>query len=454
MLERKIYNKIKEFYKLNKNKALMITGARQIGKSFIIKKYGEDNYKSFIMIDFINNKDYINLFSSCKSADEIILRLSALFGDKLIQNETLIFFDEVQECPELLTYIKYLVQNYNYNFILSGSLLGSIFKDIVSVPVGYLEIIKMFPLDFEEFAIANGVGKKVIETLNESFINKTPVDSYIHSRMLSLFELYLIIGGMPEVVSNYLETKNLFSVQNIQKSIIALYKEDISKYDKNNKLYLNEIYDLIPSELNSSNKRFILKNLNENNRFTKFIPSFLWLKNAGVTLTANVVDEPKSPLIISESKSLFKLFNSDVGLLTSQYGNDIQIQILNHNTNMNFGSLYENVVAQELSAHGYVLYYYNSKKFGELDFVIQDGNRVIPIEIKSGKDYYRHQAIENVINIYKEDINEAYVFSNSNINIKDKITYYPIYMIMFVKKKELSNELIYDTNFSDLEEHI
>ena len=421
MLRRKIYRQIEEFYKSRPRKALMITGARQVGKSYIVEEFCRARYESFIKMDFIENPDYIPVLSGAVSAEEILLRLSALFGDKMIPGKTMIFFDEVQECRELITQIKYLVQDGTYDYILSGSLLGAVFRDIVSAPVGYMDIQRMYPLDFEEFAIANGVGTKVIDALREAFETKTPVDPYIHERMKQLFELYLIIGGMPAAVSTYLETKNLRRVAEEQNMILRLYRRDISKYEED-RLYLTEIFDLIPSELNAKNKRFILKNLHEKARFDKYYDSFLWLKNAGVALPANVVDEPKVPLLLSRSQNLFKLYSNDVGLLAVQYGGEIQLRILQHETAINFGSIYENAAAEELTAHGYALYYYNSKKFGELDFLIEESGKVLPIEIKSGKDYYRHNAIDNVLKQADYELDEGYVFCSGNVETVEKIT--------------------------------
>ena len=450
MLHRKIYSRIEGFYKDRPGKALMIVGARQVGKSYIVEEFCKAHYENFIKMDFIENSDYRSVFSGAESVEEILLRLSTLFGDKMIPGKTMIFFDEVQECKELITQIKYLVQDGTYDYILSGSLLGTVFRDIVSVPVGYMDIVQMYPLDFEEFALANGVGAKVIEALRRSFEDKKPVDAYIHERMMQLFELYLIVGGMPAAVSTYLETKNLRRVADEQSAIIRLYRRDISKYTEENRLYLNEIFDLIPSELNAKNKRFILKNLNEKARFDKYYDSFLWLKNAGVALPANVVDEPKAPLLLSKSQNLFKLFSNDIGLLAAQYGGEIQLRILRHETAINFGAIYENVAAEELTAHGYTLYYYNSKKFGELDFVIEEGGKVLPIEIKSGKDYYRHNAMDNVLNLADYGLEEGYVFCGGNVETAGRITYFPIYMLMCLQKKELPDEVLFETDFSDL----
>ncbi len=450
MLKRKIYKKIEDFYAKRPGKALMITGARQVGKSYIIEEFCKAHYKSWIKLDFIGNADHVSLFTGASSAEEIILRLSTEFGDKLIPGETIIFFDEVQECEDLITQIKYLVQEGSYDYILSGSLLVTVFKDISSVPVGSMDMIQMYPLDFEEFALANGVGATVISSLRACFEGKKPVDQYIHKRMMQLFELYLIVGGMPKALSTYLETKNLRSVADEQNAIIALYKKDISKYDRDDKLYLNDIFDLIPGELNSKNKRFILKKMNEKARFNMYYDSFLWLKNAGVALQVNIAGEPTSPLLLSKSQNLFKLFSNDVGLLAAQYGGDIQLKILKHETSVNFGAVYENVASQELSAHGYTLYYYNSKRFGELDLLIEDDGEPIPIEIKSGKDYYRHNAMDNVIDHYGNVISKGYVFCNGNVEKAGKVTYYPVYMLMFLQKKELPEDIVFETDFSDL----
>jgi len=307
----------------------------------------------------------------------------------------------------------------------------------------------MYPMDFEEFAKANGVGEKVITALQRSLNSRTSVDPFLHKRMLSLFKLYLIVGGMPAAVNTYLKTKNLSTVAAEQLSIIEMYKHDISKYDKENKLYLNEIFDLIPSELNAKNKRFVLKKINKNAKFSRYSNSFIWLKNAGAALSCHVVDEPKLTLLFSKSSRLFKLFLCDVGLLAAQYGDGIQLKILNNETAIKFGSVYEKLAAQELSAHGYSLYFYNSKKYGELDFVIEKDGNILPVEIKSGKDYYRHNAMNNVLSSKEYMIPEGIVFCNGNTEVIGNIVYYPIYMLMFLKKPE-NDKLIFDSDFSDI----
>lgn len=268
--------------------------------------------------------------------------------------------------------------------------------------------------------------------------------------MMSLFNLYLIVGGMPAAVKKYIETNNLQEVLREQRSIINLYKMDISQYDPDHKLYIEEIFDLIPGELNSKNKRFILKNLNENFKFSRYTNSFIWLKDVGVALPTYCASEPRVPLKLSQSTNLFKLFLSGVGLLAARYMDDIQLKILNHEKDINFGAIYENVAAQEFRAHGFDLYYFNSKKQGELDFLVEDGGEVLPIEIKSGKDYTKHAALSGVIANKDYAIPKAYVFQNDNVSTNGKIVYYPIYMLMFVEHKGLKTDLIYNLDLDVL----
>ena len=447
MISRKIEAELQNFQESSNPKALLITGARQVGKTFIIRQFGRRSYRSFVEINFLEDKAARSLFAQAKDSKDLLLRLSAITDVELIPGETLVFLDEVQECKEIVTAIKFLVEEGSFRYILSGSLLGVDLKDIRSVPVGYMDIVEMFPLDFEEFALANKVSPTVLEALRKSYQEKTPIDEVIHEKMMELFRLYLIVGGMPAAVMQYLTTNNLREVYRIQRSIITLYKKDIARYDPENKLYLEEIFDLIPSELNSKNKRFILKNLNENFKFSRYSHSFLWLKDAGVAHPAYCANEPTVPLLLSKATNLFKLFLSDVGLLAAMYmdgiQDDIQIKILNREKDINFGAIYENVAAQELRAHGFELYYFNSKKQGELDFLVEQHGEVLPIEIKSGKDYTKHVALNHVLANDAYEISEAFVFHNGNISTADKVTYYPIYMLMFLQKRKMEEDLVY-----------
>ena len=450
MLERRIKQEIRDFLDSDRKEALMVTGARQVGKTYIIRECAKEIYKNIVEINFVENQQAVKLFENITGSKDILLRLSALTDVPMISGETLVFFDEVQECPEIVTAIKFLVEDGQYRYILSGSLLGVELKDIRSVPVGYLSILEMYPLDFREFCEANRVSQTVMDKLKECFEKKQPVDELIHEKMMELFRLYLIVGGMPAVVDAYIRTNNLKEVLRIQQGIVQLYYKDIAKYDKDNKLYLDEIFSLIPSELNNKNKRFIMKDLNENFRFSRYENSFIWLKEAGVALPVYCVQEPEIPLLLSKSTNLFKLFLSDVGLLASMYVDGLQLKILSREKDINFGAIYENVAVQELKAHGFELYYFNSKKQGELDFVIEYQGNVLPLEIKSGKAYTRHNALDNVLKDERYAVPQALVFCNENISTVDKIVYLPIYMIGFLENEKI-DEYIYSIDLSALQ---
>lgn len=434
MLKRKIDSYLRDYYQ-NSGNALLITGARQVGKTYSIREFGK-NFKSFIEINFIENPDAVGLFKDAKGSADIIMRLSTIANAPLIKGETLIFFDEVQECPDIVTAIKFLVDDGSYRYILSGSLLGVELKDVRSVPVGYMGVKELFPLDFEEFITCVGIYGNVIAAVKDAWIKRQPVDTFIHSKMMELFRLYLIVGGMPAAVSTYLESNNLQEVLAVQQEIIHLYKRDIAKYDPYNKLYIEEIFDLIPPELNAKNKRFILKRLNENAKFDRFENSFLWLKNAGVAIPVYNVEEPKVPLLLARSRNLLKLFLNDVGLLAAQYADGIQMRIIRGDKSINFGSIYENAVAQELVAHGLMPYYYNNKKRGEIDFLVEQSGKVVPIEVKSGKDYTYHRALSNIMDCEDYGLGEALVLNNDNLFVDGRIIYAPVYMSMFLEKED------------------
>ena len=440
MIKRKIYNYLHSFFKENK-KSLLITGARQVGKTYAIREIGKACFKHFVEFNFIEEPKLKTVFADPHDAESLLLRLSAMAKTKLIPNQTLIFFDEVQECPEVVTAIKFLVDEGSYRYVMSGSLLGVELKDLRSVPVGYMAEKEMNPLDFEEFATALGMSDEVMEHLYNCYEHRQPVDSVVHDKMLELLRLYLVIGGMPAVVAKYLTTNNLQEVRDEQENIVRMYQKDITKYDADNKLYIKEIFDMIPSELNAKNKRFILKSLHEKAKFYRYKNSFLWLADAGVALPTYNVEEPRLPLKLNEQRNLFKLFLSDVGLLACLYSQSFQSDIIMGEVNGNYGAVFENFAAQELHAHGYALYYFNSKKQGELDFVIEHEGRVLPIEIKSGKNYKRHNALTNVMENADYAIKEAVVFASGNIEIQENTVYLPVYMLMYLRPKEMTNPI-------------
>lgn len=447
-MKRRIFNILSNHYQNNKS-ALLVTGARQIGKTYSIRQFGKESFDCFVEINFIDMPEAVELFNSAKNSQELLLRISLLAKTTLKPGRTLIFLDEVQECKAIVTAIKFLVDEGSYRYVLSGSLLGVELKDVRSVPVGYMDVREMSPLDFEEFLWALGVSENVVLQLKDSFERCTPVDEFVHKKIMELYRLYLIIGGMPAVVAEYLKSNNLQKVARIQESIIKMYKKDIGKYDPHNKLYLDEIFDLIPPELNAKNKRFILKNLNENVKFSRQENSFIWMKDAGVALPTFNVEVPKRPLLLAKSRNLFKLFMNVIGLLACMYADGIQMRILNGNKDINFGSIYENAVAQELHANGIPLYYFNNKKQGELDFVVELDGKVVPIEVKSGKGYERHNALGNVMENAEYGIERAYVLCNDNVKTVGNVVYLPVYMAMFIRKTEVP-DMVYKVDLSGL----
>lgn len=390
------------------------------------------------------------MFKDLSNTKDLLARLSLFTKQKLIKRDTLIFFDEIQICPEVITYIKFLVDEGSYNYILSGSLLGIEINDLRSVPVGYLTIKRMFPLTFREFALNLGLNSSILENLETSFKEKKPVDDFIHKKMMELFRVYLVVGGMPAAVNRYIETNNLNEVIDIQNQIVNLYKKDITQYDKNNKLAIAQIFELIAPQLNSQNKRFIIKDIKSGVKFDRYENSFLWLKDAGFALPVYNVETPKIPLKLSKSRSLFKLFMSDVGLLASEYSQGIQLKIISGDDKLNYGAIFENYIAQELTACEHDLYYYNNKKRGELDFLIEYDGEVLPIEVKSGKDYKVHRALSNIMDCGEFNLNRALIFNNSNLKVEGKLTYAPIYMAMFLKQEIKDEDSIYKIDLSEL----
>ena len=448
MLTRTVDRILIDHFKISKT-ALLIEGARQIGKTFSIRQFGK-KFKTYIEINFIEQPEAISLFKDLSDTKDLLARLSLFTKQKLIKRDTLIFFDEVQICPEVITYIKFLVDEGSYNYILSGSLLGIEINDLRSVPVGYLTIKRMFPLTFREFALNLGLNSSILENLETSFKEKKPVDDFIHKKMMELFRVYLVVGGIPAAVNRYIETNNLNEVIDIQNQIVNLYKKDITQYDKNNKLAIAQIFELIAPQLNSQNKRFIIKDIKSGVKFDRYENSFLWLKDAGFALPVYNVETPKIPLKLSKSRSLFKLFMSDVGLLASEYSQGIQLKIISGDDKLNYGAIFENYIAQELTACEHDLYYYNNKKRGELDFLIEYDGEVLPIEVKSGKDYKVHRALSNIMDCGEFNLNRALIFNNSNLKVEGKLTYAPIYMAMFLKQEINDEDSIYKIDLSEL----
>ena len=454
MVSRKLDKYIERHYS-NSRSSLLLTGARQTGKTFAVRKYAKVHNLNLIEINFYEDESAKIIFEGAQSAKDVLLRISAHTKKKTSLPDTLIFFDEVQKCPEVMTWIKFLVDEGSCRYALSGSLLGVELHDVRSVPVGYMVIKEVYPLDLEEFAFALGLSEEVLSTVRQSWEKRMSVDKVIHESLLKMVQLYLVVGGMPAVVQAYLDTNDLNVVEEKQREILTLYRWDISQYDSDMKLKINEIFDLIPSELDAKNKRFILKNLNERARFSRYEDSFLWLKDAGVAIPTYNVNKPEVPLKLDEQRNLFKLFLNDVGLLACQYASGIQLKLLSGEININYGAVYENLVAQELVAHGFGgndhnLYYFNSKKQGELDFIVEQDGNAVPIEVKSGKNYERHNALKGVMENEDYASPQAYVFCNGNLEVKGHTIYVPVYMVMFMQKHVQPEKQVYHFDLKHL----
>lgn len=440
MLFRKRSKDIINWLNSTEKTALLVTGARQTGKTFLIRECLKSQKQDYIEFNFIERPEIPKMFKELEDmgAAEILTRLSFMSDRPLIKGKTVFFFDEVQEYKEIATLIKFLVDEGSFRYILSGSLLGVELRGIRSTPVGYMRYIEMFPLDLEEFFIALGLSDTAFEMLQTSFREQKPITEAVHKKLMNSFRNYMVVGGMPAAIQSFVDNSDLNAVMDIQNSIIPGYKIDFSKYEKEDKrLKLGKIYDLIPAELAAKNKRYVFNDLDRNFRPENYDASFEWLINAGVAIPVYNVTEPRIPLLLNEKSNLFKLFMSDVGLLSSQYGKATVLAFLSGNTNINYGAMYENFVAQELHAHGFKGYYFNSKKQGEVDFVIEHNLKAVPIEVKSGKDYQIHSALNNILSNRKYGIEKAIVLCNDNVKTDGPISYMPIYMSMFIKNDDV-----------------
>ena len=433
---------IEEWLK-SSNKALLVTGARQIGKTWLIREeIAQSGYTKF-EVNFIDQPDLVDYLNAKMSADEFLVKLKMIMPEDCKPQETIVFFDEIQKCPEIVTKIKFLVEQGSFKYVMSGSLLGVELKGIASVPVGYLTVLRMYPMDFEEFMIANNVSEMTLQMLKEKFETCQPVDEFIHQKLLSLFFIYLIVGGMPDAVKIYIATKDIREVDKVQRDIVTLYKEDFSQYEsEDKKLKLISIYDIIPAELNKQNKKFVFTMLNKELKFDRYENSFLWLKDAGVALPVYNVEAPVIPLKASKSSNVFRLFSNDTGLLTSAYPAETKLELINKNSEVNNGAHFENAVAQQLTANGLEPYFCKKKNIGELDVLVEMDGKVVPIEVKSGKAYKAHKSLDNFMKISDYHIEKAYVLSVANMEQEGSVVYLPIYMCYLLKERKIGKLIV------------
>lgn len=438
MLYRKIQKKLEEYFSSESNKIMIIDGARQIGKTFIVRYVGKKMFDNYIEINLLEDSIGQRLFENTRTVEDFYLQVSMIAGSKMHDNQdTLIFLDEIQAYPHLLTLLKFLKQDDRYTYIASGSLLGVTLSKTTSIPMGSIQTVRMHPLDFEEFLYANGFNQMAVDSIRHKFENRQSLDEGTHARVMDLFKKYLLVGGLPDAVVTYTETKNIVQVRAIQNEIHEYYAMDAGKYDKENRLKINRIYGMIPSTLENKKKRIVVKDIEnvKGKRFSDYVDEFDYLINAGIALEVRAISTPVFPLIESSGKNLLKLYLNDVGILTGiLYGSNIRA-VLDDVGSINLGTVYESVVASELAAHGHPLFYYDNRTNGEVDFLIDDYDSlsVLPVEVKSGKDYSVHSALNKFLSNKDYAVSQGLVLSNDrHVYEKGGVLYMPVYYAMFL----------------------
>lgn len=437
MLKRKIADLIEQHLKAGSERILLIDGARQVGKTYIIRHVGKKLFPNFIEINMLEDSVGEKLFENAKTVDDFYLRISAIKGELMGEaKDTLVFIDEIQAYPHLLTMLKFLRDDNRFTYIASGSLLGVMLAQTTSIPIGSIRKVRMFPLDFEEFLYANGMNEFAVAILRRKFEARESLDEAMHGKMMDYFKKYLLVGGLPAAVNAYLDTRNIQAVREIQREIHDYYAADASKYDAERKLKIRRIYDQIPSNLENKKKRVVAQRIEgkKGSTFAEYEDEFEYLISAGIALNVQAISNPTFPLIESSGKNLLKLYLNDVGILTAiLYGNNIRA-ILEDERSINLGSVYESVVASEFNAHGHNLFYYDNRYKGEVDYLIDDYDSLsaVPVEVKSGKDYTVHSALNTFVKNDDYHVKKAFVLSNTReITTNGKITYLPIYDSMF-----------------------
>lgn len=433
MLKRKIINELAIWKEEPKNKALLIKGARQVGKTTIVRQFAKENYKNFIEINFEQMPLARQAFEGNLDARSIFINLSAMGFGPLEPGKTLIFFDEIQSCPKARTAIKFLVEDGQYDYIESGSLLGINYKDVSSFPVGFEHELDMFPLDFEEFLWACNISEDVVGMLKDCYENLRPVPDFLHQQIMERYRQYLIVGGMPEVVATYFANEDFSKTISNQKDILSGYRNDISKYAGNDKLLVKSVFDAIPGQLSKQDKRFVLAQIEKNASRRKYGAPTQWLVDAGMAYYSFNISSFELPFPSHENVRLYKLFFVDNGLMCAMMLDNIQAKVLTGDIFVNEGALAENYIAGELTKHGVPLNYYDRKSKHELDFVFPEENKISIIEVKSGKDYKKHSSLNMAQSLFADKINRRIVMSGNNVELESGTIYLPLYMSMFIK---------------------
>lgn len=438
MLKRKIDAVIDAWRTSKTNQGLLITGARQVGKTSSIEAYGAEHYAAIVKIDFVEQPRAVEIISAAQDPDDLMLRITSLATDPIVPGDTLLFFDEVQRCSDAITWMRYLAADDRFDVIYSGSMLGIEAYDFRSLPVGTIDIVEMFPLDFEEFCWSQGIDGYLWDTITDCFAARKPVPDFLHERFLDLWKRYVLVGGMPQAVQTFVDTHDTQLMRLRQRGILDAYRADITRYvsDEIRSRQIKTIFDAVPAQLNKENRRFVIRGVTDGGRFSKKIESdFDWLADAGVVIPVFRSTEPVFPLGFSREVNKFKLYLSDVGLLFSTFPAVDVERLLEMSEKMNLGSVYENAVAQELRAHGHEsIYYFNKRGVGEVDFLVEEDRSplVMPIEVKSGRNSHRHAALDALIGVKNYKFEGAIVLHTGNLEENGAITYLPIYFAAFL----------------------
>lgn len=432
MLNRKVIKSLEKWYESANKKAALLTGARQVGKTTAIREFAKRHYRHFVEVNFVKRPVARQAFDGDLDTTTIVANLSAMGFGPFIEKETLVFFDEIQECPNARTAIKFLVEEHRYDFIESGSLLGINYKEVPSYPVGFEQEFSLFPLDFEEFLWAKGIGEDTVALLRQAFEKQSPLPEFIHDQISKYFREYLVVGGMPEVVQTYVDHDDFGLTMEAQRSILTTYRSDISKYAGKDQTLVKRVFDAIPSELGKQDKRFVLADIERGASRRKYEDPTQWLIDAGIAYYSFNTSAFELPFEATENRKLYKLYMVDTGLLSRMLLKGLQFNVMRGEMDINEGALAENSVACAMSANAIPLHYYDRKSKQELDFIIKENEAISIVEVKSGDDFKRHASLDAAIRAHKEKIGRSIVLCKSNVFEEDSIVYLPLYMAMFL----------------------
>ena len=439
MLKRKVYDILADWKKNKEHECLLIKGARQVGKSYLVREFGKNEYTSYIEINFLEQGELRAIFDGNRSADEIYKRLTAFLpGVTIIPGETLLFLDEIQRCANARTALKFLAQDERCDVIASGSLLGLAYgqdddrevDEVESIPVGYERPIMMYPMDFEEFLWAYGYDAASIEYIRQYYITGAKVPTEVNEKYEELLREYVVVGGMPEVVADFMEKKDFSRVQMLQEKILSSYADDISQHARGvEKVKVRKCYDSIPSQLARENKKFKYSEVEKKATSRKYGDSIQWLYDANMVLLCKNVTNPILPLKAYEKGNEFKVYLNDTGLLMALYGFSTKLALLRGAlTGYAKGGIFENLMAQTLIRNGYELHYYKPDDNSELEFLIEKDGEVLPVEVKAGNQSTK--SLDSFVENYTPSL--AYKIIAGNVGMAGKKYTLPHYMAMFI----------------------